>query len=148
MYTTTDFINQDLTQLTLPMPIANTSVRYDSIRRRVLVLDGVTWYIKADVKNGFRQFGTHPSDWRCQVYCNGIDDHYIDLACPFGKTNSTLEFCPPVKLFAMSVVHRWRETKGGTLPRLSSYVDDIYMEVSLTASSTKWHWSSGIIFVT
>ena len=41
---------------------ANTSVRYDSFRRRVQVLDGITWYIKADLKSGFRQFGTHPSD--------------------------------------------------------------------------------------
>ena len=41
---------------------ADTSVRYDSIRRRVQVLDGVIWYIKADLKNGFRQFGTHPAD--------------------------------------------------------------------------------------
>ena len=67
------------------------------------MLDGVIWYIKADLKNGFRQFGTHPADWRFQVYCNGEDEHYIDIACPFGKTNSTLEFCPPVKLFAMSI---------------------------------------------
>ena len=59
---------------------ANTSVRYDSIRRRVIVLEGVTWYIKADLKSGFRQFGTHPSDWRFQVYCNGAEEHYIDIA--------------------------------------------------------------------
>ena len=41
---------------------ADTSVRYDSFRRRVQVLDGITWYIKADLKSGFRQFGTHPTD--------------------------------------------------------------------------------------
>ena len=105
---------------------ANTSVRYDSVRRRVLVLDGIEWYIKADLKNGFRQFGTHPADWRFQVYCNGWDEHYIDLACPFGKTNSTLEFCPPVKLFAISVACRWHQSRGGVRPRLSSYVDDVY----------------------
>ena len=62
----------------------------------MLILRDVYWYIKADLKNGFRQFGTHPHDWRFQGYCNGLDEHYIDIACPFGKTNSTLEFCPPV----------------------------------------------------
>jgi len=105
---------------------ANTSVRYDSIRRRVIVLEGVSWYIKADLKSGYRQFGTHPSDWRFQVYCNGAEEHYIDIACPFGKTNSSLEFCPPVKLFAMSVAEHWSERSSYQRPRLSSYVDDIY----------------------
>ena len=104
----------------------NTSVRYDSIRKRVLVLRDVCWYIKADLESGFRQFGTHPFDWRLQVYCNGLDEHYIDIACPFGKTNSTLEFCPPVKLFAISVAVRYWEERGGPVPKLSSYVDDIY----------------------
>ena len=60
------------------------------------------------------------------MYCNGLDEHYIDLACPFGKTNSTLEFCPPVKLFAMSVVANWSSVLGGPRPVLSSYVDDFY----------------------
>ena len=60
------------------------------------------------------------------MYCNGADEHYIDIACPFGKTNSTLEFCPPVKLFTISIAVRWQELKGGTRPRLSSYVDDVY----------------------
>ena len=60
------------------------------------------------------------------MYCNGYDEHYIDIACPFEKTNSTLEFCPPVKLFAMSIAARWYELKLGPRPRLSSYVDDIY----------------------
>ena len=80
---------------------SDTSVRYDSIRKRVRLLENVVWYIKADLQSGFRQFGTHPADWRFQVYCNGPNEHYVDLACPFGKTNSTLEFCPPVKLFAI-----------------------------------------------
>ena len=105
---------------------ANTSVRYDSVRRRVLVLDGIEWYIKADLKNGFRQFGTHPADWRFQVYCNGIHEHYIDLACPFGKTNCTLEFCPPVALFAKSVTANYESPGLRHTPRLGSYVDDIF----------------------
>ena len=105
---------------------ANTSVKYDSMRKRVLIVDKVIFYIKADLQSGFRQFGTHPSDWRFQVYCNGLSEHYIDLACPFGKTNSTLEFCPPVKLFAISAAVRWKKSTRAVLPALSSYVDDIY----------------------
>ena len=41
---------------------SDTSVRYDSIRKRVRLLERIVWYIKADLKNGFRQFGTHPAD--------------------------------------------------------------------------------------
>ena len=79
-----------------------------------------------DLKQGFRQFGTHPKDWRFQVYCNGPSEHYIDLACPFGKTNSTLDFCPPVTLFAKSVVARFKEQRPDHSPILGSYVDDIF----------------------
>ena len=76
--------------------------------------------------HGFRQFGTHPKDWRYQVYCNGDNEHYIDLACPFGKTNSTLEFCPPVALFAKSVAARYQPKRYASSPKLGSYVDDIF----------------------
>ena len=93
---------------------------------RTQVLEHDTWYIKGDLSSCFRQFGTHPKDWRFQVYCNGLDEHYIDLAFPFGKTNSPLEFCAPVTLFAQSVVVRFPEEKGGAKPQLASYVDDIF----------------------
>ena len=52
-------------------------------------------------------------------------EHYIDIACPFGKTNSPLEFCPPVALFAKSTAQRYAELFGGRAPNLGSYVDDI-----------------------
>ena len=58
--------------------------------------------------------------------CNGPREHYIDLACPFGKTNSTLEFCPPVALFAKSVVARYSSQTIPRNPKLDSYVDDIF----------------------
>ena len=105
---------------------SDTSVKYDSIRKRVRLLENVIWYIKADLESGFRQFGTHPADWRFQVYCNGLNEHYVDLACLFGKTNSTLEFCRPVKLFAISAAVRWSDLYGGMGPTLCVYVDDIY----------------------
>ena len=104
----------------------NTRVRYDSIRKRVLVLRDICRYIKSDLESGFRQFGTHPFDWRFQIYCNGLDEDYIDIACPFGKTNSTLTFCLAVKLFVIPAAVRYREERGGYVPKLSPYVDDIY----------------------
>ena len=71
------------------------------------ILDEVKWFIRADLASGYRQFGTHQVDWKFQVYCNGPNEHYIDLAYPFGKTNSSLEFCPPVQLFAKSAAARY-----------------------------------------
>ena len=82
--------------------------------------------LKADLASGYRQFGTHPVDWRFQVYCNGPDEHYIDLACPFGKTNSSLEFCPPVTLFAKSAAVRYGEKFATVPPVLGTHVDDIF----------------------
>ena len=61
-----------------------------------------------------------------QVYCNGSNEHYIDLACPFGKTNSPLEFCPPVSLLAKSAACRYAEAMNCTGPRLGTHVDDIF----------------------
>ena len=84
-----------------------TSVKYLSLFKVANILDQVDWFIKADLTSGYRQFGTHPVDWKFQVYCNGPNEHYIDLACPFGKTNSSLEFCPPVRLFAESAAVRF-----------------------------------------
>ena len=104
---------------------ANTSVVYMKTKERIRILEHVNWYVKADLSSGFRQFGTHPKDWIYQVYCNGPREHYIDLACPFGKTNSPMEFCPPVALFAKSAAVRYAERFGGSPPNIGSYVDDI-----------------------
>ena len=60
------------------------------------------------------------------MYCNGPNEHYIDLACPFGKTNSALEFCPPVLLFAKSVAVRYGQIYQTPKPDFGAYVDDIY----------------------
>ena len=61
-----------------------------------------------------------------QVYWNGKDEHYIDLACPFGKTNSPLEFCPPVSLLAKLAAQRYALTWQTEAPILGSHVDDIF----------------------
>ena len=60
------------------------------------------------------------------MYCNGTDEHYIDLAYPFGKTNSSLEFCPPVRLFAESAAIRYSQCFSTKAPVLGTYVDDIF----------------------
>ena len=103
-----------------------TSVRYLKTKEVLGILDDIKWYIKGDLKDGFRQFGTHPVDWKYQVYCNGVDEHYIDLACPFGKTNSTLEFCPPVALLAKSLAQRYAYTFKTAGPVLGTHVDNIF----------------------
>ena len=103
-----------------------TSVRYLSLFEVASILDEVKWFIKADLASGYRQFGTHPVDWKFQVYCNGPNEHYIDLACPFGKTNSSLEFCPPVQLFAKSAAARYGQLLSRWTPTLGTHVDDIF----------------------
>ena len=60
------------------------------------------------------------------MYCNGPGEHYIDLACPFGKTNSPLEFCPPVALLAKSAAFRYAEEFRARGPILGTHVDDIF----------------------
>ena len=62
------------------------------------------------------------------MYCNGQEEHYIDFACPFGKTNSSLEFCPPVALFARSAALRYSQQFGADAerPTLGTRVDDIF----------------------
>ena len=81
---------------------------------------------KRRFRERFLQFGTHPVDWKFQVYCNGPEEHYIDLACPFGKTNSPLEFCPSVALLAKSLAVRYAEKFRVRSPVLGTHVDDIF----------------------
>ena len=73
--------------------LLDTSVSYISLKERVALLEKVDWYIKADLKNGYRQLPVHPSDWHTQVYCLGPNECYIDLCMPFGKANSSKVFC-------------------------------------------------------
>ena len=60
------------------------------------------------------------------MYCNGSNEHYIDIACPYGKTNSPLEFCPPVRLLAVSAAARYAKEYNCTKPVLGTHVDDIF----------------------
>ena len=44
----------------------------------------------------------------------------------FGKTNSSLEFCPPVALFAESVAVRYAAQFAVRQPVFGTHVDDIF----------------------
>ena len=78
--------------------LVNTSVTYISFRERVQKLARVEWYIKADLKNGYRQLPVHPIDWHTQVYCLGPSEHYVDLNMPIGKANSAKFFVLGLRL--------------------------------------------------
>ena len=49
----------------------------------------VDWYLKVDLKNGYRQLPVHLTDWHAQVYSLGPNEFYIDITMPFGKANSS-----------------------------------------------------------
>ena len=69
--------------------LINTSVSYITFKNRVAKLSQVDWFIKADLKNGYRQLPVHPIDWHTQIYSLGHDEFYIDIAMPFAKANLT-----------------------------------------------------------
>ena len=48
------------------------------------------------------------------------------MACPFGKTNSSLDFCRPVRLFAESAAARYSQQVSKRAPVLGTHVDDIF----------------------
>ena len=73
--------------------LVNTSVQYISFVERARQLSKVNWFVKVDLKNGYRQLGVHPSEWFTQVYSLGKNEFYIDLNMPFGKSNSSKIFC-------------------------------------------------------
>ena len=73
--------------------LLENSVQYISFKRRVQLLQHIKYYIKMDLKDGYRQLPVHPSEWRTQIYSLGQSEYYIDLAMPFGKANSSKIFC-------------------------------------------------------
>ena len=72
--------------------LTNTSVKYITFKERVADLSRVDWFVKEDLKNGYRQLPVHPSDWHTQIYKLGPNEFYIDIAMPFGKANSSRIF--------------------------------------------------------
>ena len=105
--------------------LINTSVKYTSFKARVKSLAGVDWYIKADLKNGYRQLPVHPTDWYTQIYSLGVNEYYIDLNMPFGKGNSSKVFCTWSSAWCRSFLHHF-QTAYAIPISLSSYVDDFF----------------------
>ena len=67
----------------------------------------------------------HPSEWRTQVYSLGPSEHYIDLAMPFGKANSSKIFCRWASLWFNSCIANFNK-KFNVQAVLDSYVDDAF----------------------
>ena len=88
-----DFSFPSKTKESINSALINTSVKYISFVERARQLSKVDWYIKVDLKNGYRQLGVHPSEWHTQVYTLGDKEYFIDLNMPFGKANSSKIFC-------------------------------------------------------
>ena len=105
--------------------LLDNSTEYISFRKRVELLDQVNWYIKLDLKDGYRQLAVHPSEWRTQVYSLGPAEHYIDMAMPFGKANSSKLFCQWTSLWFESCIVNFNKQVHSTAV-LGSYVDDAF----------------------
>ena len=105
--------------------LVNTSVAYISFKERVSLLNKVDWFIKADLKNGYRQLPVHPTDWHTQVYSLGPDEFFIDLNMPFGKANSSIVFCTWTTAWREAFGHHFQKFYSVPIA-LSSYVDDFF----------------------
>ena len=105
--------------------LLDNSVKYISFKKRVLLLQDIKWYIKLDLKDGYRQLPVHPSEWRTQVYALDPSEHYIDLAMPFGKANSSKIFCRWASLWFESCLSNFND-KFKARAVLGSYVDDAF----------------------
>ena len=105
--------------------LLDNSTDYVSFRKRVQLLDQVNWYIMLDLKDGYCQLAVHPSEWRTQVYSLGPSEHYIDMAMPFGKANSSKLFCRWTSLWFQSCMAQFSRQVHSTAV-LGSYVDDAF----------------------
>ena len=105
--------------------LIDNSTEYISFKNRVKLLEPVLFYVKLDLKDGYRQLAVHPSEWRTQVYALGPEKHYIDIAMPFGKSNSSKLFCRWASLWFESCVARFNRIHSATAV-LGSYVDDAF----------------------
>ena len=105
--------------------LRNTSVEYISFVQRARELSKVDYFVKVDLKDGYRQLGVHPSEWYTQVYSLGENEFYIDLTMPFGKANSSKIFCRWTTAQCNAFVHRFQEKYGFPIV-LKSYIDDFF----------------------
>lgn len=105
--------------------LQNTTVSYISFKERTKKLDSVDWFLKVDLKDGYRQLPVHPSDWHTQIYSLGANEYYIDLCMPFGKANSSVVFCTWTSAWCEAFKFHFQRITGIKI-RLASYVDDFF----------------------
>ena len=105
--------------------LANTSVEYITFKNRVAQLEHVDWYLKVDLKNGYRQLPVHPTDWHTQIYSLGPNEFYIDITMPFGKANSSRVFCTWTDAWCESFKYHFQNHYSFPIS-LSVYVDDFF----------------------
>ena len=105
--------------------LTHTSVSYITFKERVAQLDQVDWFLKVDLKNGYRQLPVHPSDWHTQIYSLGPNEFYIDVTMPFGKANSARVFCMWSEAWCESFKFHFHRERRFAIS-LSVYMDDFF----------------------
>ena len=123
----------------------DTSVAYILFKERVSQLAQVDWYVKADLKNGYRQFPVHPSDWHTQIYSLGPKEFYIDITMPFGKANSSRVFCTWSSTWCKSLKFHFQKCFGVRIS-LSSYGDDFFRGPICTGSMLRDKRNAKLLF--
>ena len=111
--------------LSVNSALTNTSVEYITFKKRVAMLSEVDWYIKVDLKNGYRQLPIHPTDWHTQVYSLGPKEYYIDISMPFGKSNSARVFCTWTSAWCESFKFHFQKHYSYPIA-LAVYMDDFF----------------------
>ena len=125
--------------------LANTSVEYITFKNRVAQLEHVDWYLKVDLKNGYRQLPVHPTDWHTQIYSLGPNEFFIDITMPFGKANSSRVFCTWTDAWCESFKYHFQNHYSFPIS-LSVYMDDFFGGPIRTESRTKDFENSQILF--
>ena len=105
--------------------LENKAVKYLTFKARVKELARVNWYVKADLKNGYRQLPVHPTDCHTQVYSIGPCEFYVDLNMPFGKSNSSKVFCAWSEAWCQSFRFHF-ENRYSVKIALLVYIDDFF----------------------
>ena len=105
--------------------LTDTSVEYISFKKTVSLLAQVDWYLKVDLKNGYRQLPVHPTDWHTQVYSLGPNEFYIDITMPFGKANSSRVFCEWTSAWCRSFKYHFQNHHPFPIA-LAVYMDDFF----------------------
>ena len=125
--------------------LTNTSVKYITFKERVAQLANVDWFIKVDLKNGYRQLPVHPSDWHTQIYSLGPNEFYIDITMPFGKANSSRVFCRWTSAWCSSFKFHFENHYSKPIS-MSVYMDDFFGGPIRTESLSNDLKSAQILF--